>query len=77
MQFDDIVHMPTQARLQAMELLWKTFLEGSQGDDIVPLWHQQVLLDRLNRLAQGAEKTMPWDQAKDRLRAFTKQVDTK
>jgi hypothetical protein len=37
MQFDDIARMPTQARLQAMELLWKTFLEGSQVDDIVPL----------------------------------------
>ncbi|MFM8900499.1 MAG: addiction module protein [Burkholderiales bacterium] len=77
MQLDDIAHMPTQARLQAMELLWKSLRESSQADDIVPLWHQQVLQDRLNRLALGAEQTMPWEQAKDRLRALTKPPEVK
>jgi hypothetical protein len=77
MQFDDIAHMPPHVRLQAMELLWKSFRDSTQVDDVIPLWHQQVLADRLSRLAQGAEKTTPWGHAKDRLRALTKQLDIK
>jgi hypothetical protein len=77
MKLDEIAHLPTQERLQAMELLWKSFRDSAQVDDVVPLWHQQVLTDRLNRLAQGAEKTTPWAQAKDRLRALTQQVESK
>jgi hypothetical protein len=77
MQFDDIVRMFPQARLQVMELLWESFHVSSQSDEAVPRWHQQVLQDRLRRLAQDAEGIMPWEQTKDRLGVLTKLMDSK
>lgn len=77
MPLKDFDRMPTQDRLQAMELLWQSFRQDPHTEDVVSAWHQQVLRERLIRLQEGVEKTTAWPQAKEKLRALTKQATPK
>jgi putative addiction module component (TIGR02574 family) len=72
MQIDQLAHLPIATRLQAMEVIWDSFSYGTPSQsEVVPDWHQDVLSQRMARLRSGAEKTMPWQQAKAQLREMT------
>jgi putative addiction module component (TIGR02574 family) len=62
---DDIVRQPLPVRLQAMERLWDSLCDEP---DSVPAWHAGVLAQRVADLDSGIDKTIPWDEAKIRIR---------
>jgi hypothetical protein len=70
MKFDHLKDLPKAESLLAMEILWQS-LSQNPTEDLIPLWHQQVLTARLERLKSGQENCLPWDQAKERLRTLT------
>jgi putative addiction module component (TIGR02574 family) len=67
----DIAAMPVSERLKLMEALWDSLGTQSAGMDS-PAWHGEVLEERLQRLASGEETTVPWREAKERIRVRIK-----
>jgi len=65
----DIAAMPVAERLKLLEALWDSLCAEPAGTLASPAWHAEVLEERLQRLAAGAEPTSPWREAKDRIRA--------
>ena len=68
-QLDQLANLPLSTRLQAMEVLWESFVKGAA--DVVPAWHQEVLGQRLAQLDVGLEKVIPWAKAKQNLHQMT------
>jgi len=70
MKLENLKDLPRAECLLAMEVLWQS-LSSAPSDDVIPQWHQKVLSARLAQLQAGAEKEIPWSEAKDQLRALT------
>lgn len=68
----DIAEMPVSEKLKLMEALWDSLDARSNGSVVSPAWHAHVLEERLRGLANGADTTAPWPDAKERLRAQIK-----
>ena len=62
----EIQSMSTTERLQAMELLWRSF---SASEDKLPSpdWHGEVLSERLAKVEAGAGKFLTIPELKARL----------
>lgn len=67
----EIAKLPLQERLQLMETLWDSLCREPSGEAPMPTWHQQVLDDRLARIDTGEEPLIPWEEAKQLIRAQT------
>ena len=67
----DIVAMPVSERLKLMETLWDSLCGQAAGPQI-PRWHDDVLQERLKRLASGDDTTSSWSEARERIRAQAK-----
>ena len=70
MTFENLKDLHRTECLLAMEVLWQS-LSRTPAEDVIPEWHQKVLATRLEQLRNGEEKTIPWNQAKEHLRALT------
>ena len=68
----DVVAMPVSEKLKLMEALWDSLCLQSGGNLDLPAWHDEVLAQRLRRLASGEETVAPWNEAKERIRAQVK-----
>jgi hypothetical protein len=63
----DLEQMTTEEKLRAMEMLWDDLCR-SAPDFSSPSWHEDVLKEREQRIKDGKEKFVDWDQAKKDLR---------
>ena len=73
MQLHELSQLSLQDRLQAMELLWQSFIDTeNEHANLIPAWHQQVINDRLNRMQAGQENSNSWQEVSLRLREATK-----
>jgi len=59
--------MTTEEKLVAMEELWAN-LTSNQEKFKSPAWHESALNEREKRTAEGFERPVDWDEAKDELR---------
>jgi len=59
--------MTTEEKLRAMEALWADLSRHADTYDS-PAWHADVLRERDQRIAEGKEPSVDWDEAKRRLR---------
>ncbi len=55
--------MTTEEKLRTMELLWDDICRGVP-DFSSPPWHEEILKEREERVKEGKEKFIDWDQAK-------------
>ena len=55
--------MTTEEKLKAMELLWDDLCR-SAPDFSSPSWHQDIVKEREQRIREGKDKFVDWDQAK-------------
>ena len=62
--------MTVADKITAMELIWED-LTRSAGDIPAPGWHADVLRARGERVRQGAEATLDWNDAKNSIRSTT------
>lgn len=63
MKTSDIKKMTVTERLQAMELLWDSFLyEGAEVDS--PSWHGDILSERKAKVASGKGNFISLDKLK-------------
>lgn len=62
--------MTTEEKLKAMEMLWDDLCR-SAPDFSSPSWHEDVLKAREQRLQDGKDKFVDWDQAKKDIRNST------
>jgi hypothetical protein len=63
----NLEEMTTEEKLKAMEMLWDDICR-SVPDFSSPSWHGNVLKEREQRLRDGKEKILDWDQAKKDIR---------
>ncbi|MDP1692619.1 MAG: addiction module protein [Burkholderiaceae bacterium] len=68
----DLIGMPVAEKLKLMETLWDSLCAQSTSDIGMPVWHGEVLEERLSRLASGEESVSAWKDAKERIRAQVK-----
>lgn len=59
--------MSTEEKLETMEALWAD-LSKSAPEQLIPGWHEQLLIERERRLAEGKEKVLDWEEAKTQIR---------
>jgi hypothetical protein len=64
----EIAAMPIVERLQLMEVLWNSMSSETSGVLDVPLWHSDILAERLQKLDNGEENVSDWADAKKRIR---------
>lgn len=64
----EIAAMPIAERIQLMEVLWDSMCSEATGVLDVPLWHRDVLAERLNKIDAGQEEISAWEEAKKRIR---------
>jgi hypothetical protein len=62
--------MTIEEKLKAMEMLWDDICR-SVPDFSSPSWHGNVLKEREQRIRDGKEKFLDWDQAKEDIRDST------
>jgi hypothetical protein len=62
----EIQSMSTTERLQAMELLWRSF-SASEDKPPSPAWHGEVLSERLAKVEAGEGKFLTIPELKARL----------
>ncbi len=60
--------MSVEEKLRALELLWED-LARTPASVPLPRWHQDVLQAREQRLREGREKFILWDEARQSLRS--------
>ena len=65
---EQIDQMSPEERLQTMDHLWMRIIQ-SGADFPAPAWHGRVLRETEERIASGESKFMPWEDAKDQIRA--------
>jgi hypothetical protein len=59
--------MTTEEKLRAMEALWADLTRKADSFES-PAWHGEVLRERDQRIAEGKESFVDWDEAKRQLR---------
>ena len=59
--------MSTEEKLIAMEELWAD-LSRNQEQFESPRWHEEVLKEREERVKEGLERPIDWEEAKEDLR---------
>jgi putative addiction module component (TIGR02574 family) len=59
--------MSVEEKLRAIECLWEDLARTPSAVPL-PAWHRDVLEARLKRHEEGKEKSIPWEEARDRLR---------
>jgi len=59
--------MSTEEKLIAMEELWAD-LSRNQEQFESPRWHEEVLKEREERVKEGLERPIDWEEAKSELR---------
>jgi hypothetical protein len=59
--------MTTEEKLQAMEALWADLTRNAEQFKS-PSWHEQVLMEREQRVKSGKETFIDWETAKRQLR---------
>src|SRR5258706_16254055 len=59
--------MTLKEKLAAMELLWEDLVRAPESVES-PKWHQDVLDDRSQRVAEGTSQFTDWEQAKAEIR---------
>lgn len=67
----DIRQLPRQEKLKVMELLWAD-LSAEDADLDSPSWHADRLRETEGRVAEGNEKPLDWEDAKEILRTERK-----
>jgi len=68
MQSAELVALPLNERLMAMEALWESLCHDSGRGLPVPDWHQEELSQRLTALDAGVDTVSPWEDVKVRIR---------
>jgi hypothetical protein len=63
----NLEEMTTEEKLQTMEILWDDICRIIP-DFSSPSWHEDVLKDREQRILDGKDKFVDWDQAKKDIR---------
>jgi len=63
----NLEEMTTEEKLQAMEMLWDDLCRRSP-DFSSPSWHEDVLKEREQRIKNGKDRFVDWDQAKKDIR---------
>jgi hypothetical protein len=63
----EIEKMTLEEKLRAMEALWADLSRKEQTIQS-PLWHEQLLKEREERVKTGQEKFQSWEDAKRELR---------
>lgn len=66
---EDIRAMPLAEKLEVMEMLWES-LSSHEEDLEVPQWHQDLLDKRERSIESGEAKFIPWELAKQQIRAL-------
>lgn len=59
--------MTTAEKLRAMEAIWADLTRNADSFES-PAWHADVLREREQRIAEGKETFVDWDEAKRQLR---------
>jgi len=59
--------MTTEEKLKAMEMLWDDLCRRAP-DFSSPSWHEDVLKEREQRIKDGKDRFVDWDQAKKNIR---------
>jgi hypothetical protein len=59
--------MTTAEKLRAMEAIWADLTRNADSFES-PAWHAEVLREREQRIAEGKETFLDWDEAKRQLR---------
>lgn len=67
----EIASLPIAEKLQLMESLWDSLCRETSGSPEVPLWHGEVLAERIHRIDSGEEPVSSWTDAKRRIREQT------
>ena len=62
----NLEEMTTEEKLKTMEMLWDDLCR-SAPDFSSPSWHEDVLKEREQRIKDGKERFVDWDQAKKEL----------
>ena len=65
----DLEQMTIEEKLKAMVMLWDDLCR-SAPDFSSPSWHEDVLKEREQRIREGKDRFVDWDQAKKDLRDF-------
>jgi len=60
--------MTVEEKLRAMEALWADLTRNADRFES-PAWHDDVLKERDQRIAEGKEPSTDWEESKRRLRA--------
>ncbi len=63
----NLSEMTTAEKLKAMEMLWDDICR-STPDLLSPSWHEDVLKEREQRIREGKDEFVDWDQAKKDIR---------
>ena len=71
MNTDELVALPLDERLRAMEALWDSICHDTGHALASPGWHAAVLDERARQLDAVAEPLSDWSDAKRRLREAT------
>jgi putative addiction module component len=59
--------MTLQEKLDAMESLWEDLVRTPEAIES-PVWHKEVLDERLRNLQEGKTQFIDWETAKEALR---------
>ncbi len=59
----DVRQMTVIEKLQAMEILWDDICRNVEKME-PPAWHEKILQAREEKLRQGKDKFIDWNQAK-------------
>lgn len=67
MTIEAVRQLPRSEKLKLMEALWSE-LSRPDANFESPAWHAKELADTEQRLAQGKEQILDWEDAKKKLR---------
>ena len=67
----DLGQMTLEEKLRAMEELWADLTRNEKAFQS-PAWHEKVLKEREDRIKDGHETFIDWEQAKKELRELMK-----
>jgi putative addiction module component (TIGR02574 family) len=68
MQTAELIALPLADRLQAMEALWDSLCREQPQTSVIPTWHEDELGKRVAAIERGEVLTVPWEEAKERIR---------
>jgi len=63
----NLEEMTTEEKIKVMEMLWDDLCR-SAPDFFSPSWHEDVLKGREQRIKEGKDQFVDWDQAKKDIR---------